>query len=1188
MSLNTQPLRGRSFFDFFSSYVSHFSPERYGRGVCLLVFFYLLAIPLLSAQTAGTGAISGVVRDSSHALIPGVRIKATNSETLESRETLTNESGSYSFRLLPPGIYNLAFSLPGFKTIIREGVASRVTETSTVDAVLEVALQGETVTVVADAQILQTNLSTMGRVVDSRQLTELPLVSRNFTQLSALSPGTTMALPDSAALGKGTRNVFTNGVYQLGNGYTINGIDANNPYTNSASGAGQGIQAGVATPSVESIHEFKVQTGLYDAAYGRNAGANVAIVTRSGTSAFHGGVYEFFRNDALNANQFFFNSLGARRPVLRQNQFGGTLGGPVVKDRLFFFTSYEGTRQLNGSSLSTTRQVVLPPVPQDRSAASLGAVFGGQTGFRGGLAIAPDGSNIHPVALKLLNYKLPSGEFLLPGPQRSGPGVNYVISLPALFNEDQFNTNLDYQFSPHNRLAGKYFFSTSIREEQLSGINNVPGFPVNVDIGNQNLSLADTHFFGANTINEARLGFTRTHRINNSSQPLLDTEVGIYRPFQDAYPAMTALNITGAYNFGTPANNSFQVTNTFSLIDTLSFRRGRHEFRAGTESKRLQVNVNTFRGMQVGIMRIQSFADFLIGRAAGPIAQGGNGTAFSNINQTNIASTSKFNYRATRAFDQSLFLADDWKVHPRLTLNLGLRWEYLGDMWDSHGYGANFDPRLYKVPPVGGFSSAGWVLPENTEFTLQGIPLVSKTYLDSADWNNFAPRFGFAYRPRENSNLVVRGGYGIYYDKKSTFSVILESNVILAPLLRAGIDNAPSSLANPYPAVPPPNSPVSLTIIPGLTAPGAQTFQGNTVSRGFLDPLSRTPYFQAYSLNVQYELAKDLLLEVGYVGSKGAKLYLSVTKNQAFLASPERPVNGVTTNTPTNAVLRAPWLGFSNITWSNENTGISNYNSAQASLTKRMSHGLYLLASYTFGKTLGTVGGGDAFGDFSGSFGNLSQDQHNVRTTGYGPVNFDRTHRFVCSFLYELPFYRGSGSALQKLFGDWQISGIWAVQSGPPFSIGDSTAASLYGSVGGGRASFAPGATVETATLSGSTQSRLNKYFNTAAFIRAPAIPAGGTIPGGFPVSAAGTIFGNTGLNILRGPGQRNLDIGVSKKVGLGEGRKLEFRTEFFNALNQANFGLPGSGIVTASTFGVISETTAAPRVIQFALRVLF
>jgi hypothetical protein len=1054
--------------------------------------------------------------------------------------------------------------------------------------VLEVAQQDETVTVVADAQILQTNTSTLGRVVDSRQITELPLVTRNFTQLSALSPGTTMALPDSTALGKGTRNVFTNGVYQLGNGYTINGIDANNPYTNSASGAGQGVQAGVATPSVESIHEFKVQTGLYDAAYGRNAGANVAIVTRSGTAAFHGAAYEFFRNDALNANNFFFNSLGAQRPVLRQNQFGATLGGPVLKDRLFFFTSYEGTRQLNGSSLTTTRQVVLPAVPVDRSAKSLGAVFAGQTGVRGGLAIASDGSNIHPVAIKLLNYKLQNGEFLLPSPQRSGPGVNYVLSLPALFGENQFNTNLDYQFSPRNRLAGKYFFSTSDRDEQLQGLNNVPGFPSTVDIGNQNLSIGDTHFFGASTINEARIGLTRTHRINTSGQVLLDTEVGIYRPYQDAYPAMTALNITGAYNFGTPANNSYQVTNTFSLVDTLSFRRGKHELRAGTESKRVQINVNTFRGMQVGIMRIQSFADFLIGRAAGPIAQGGNGTSFSNINQTNIATTARFNYRATRAFDQSFFLADDWKLHPRLTLNLGLRYESLGDMWDSHGYGANFDPRLYRVPPVGGFSSAGWVLPENSEFDLPGIPRVSKTFLDSADRNNFAPRFGFAYRVREDSSVVVRGGYGIYYDKKSFFSVILESGLIQAPLLRAGIDNAPSSLDNPYPPVPPPNSPVSLTIVPGLTAPGASTFQGNTVSRGFLDPLARTPYFQAYSLNVQYALAKDLLLETGYVGSKGTKLYLSITENQAFLASPEHPVNGVTTNTPTNAVLRAPWLGFSNITWSNENTGISSYHSAQASLTKRMSHGLYLLASYTFGKTLGTVGGGDAFGDFSGSFGNLAQDHHNIRKDGYGPVNFDRTHRFVTSFLYELPFFRASKSAFQKVLGGWQVSGIWAVQSGSPFSIGDNNAATLYGSVGGGRVSFAPGATTDTATLSGSTQSRLNKYFDTAAFVRAPTIPAGGTIAGGYPVSAAGTVFGNTGLNILRGPGQRNLDLGISKKVGLGENRKLEFRTELFNALNQTNFGLPGSGIGTPTTFGVISETTAAPRVIQFALRFLF
>jgi Carboxypeptidase regulatory-like domain len=1146
---------------------------------CALVLLWLIPGSSLMAQTANTGAITGTVKDASGGIIPGVSVQINQTDTGETRETITGTEGLYGFQLLAPGSYRIKVSMPGFKTVIRDGVTVRVTETSVVDVALEVSTRDEVVTITGEASILQTNSPAMGRVVDSRQITELPLVTRNFTQLSALSPGTTMALPDSSALGKGTRNVFTNGVYQLGNSYTINGVDANNPYTNSASNSGPGIQAGVSTPSVETIHEFKVQTGLYDASYGRNAGANVAIVTRSGTSAFHGSLYEFFRNEALNANQFFFNSLGTPRPILRQNQFGGTVGGPVLKDRLFFFSSYEGTRQLNGSSLSSTRQIVLPPVPPDRSPASLGAVFGGQTGIRGGLAIAPDGSNIHPVALRLLNYKLPGGEFLLPSPQHQGPGVNYAVSIPAVFHEDQFNANLDYKLSERNRLAGKYFFADSIREEGIYNGINLPGFPTNIDFDNQNLSLGDTHFFGARTINEARLGYTRTGRINNSGEALRDTDVGMFRPYQDVYPAMPSVIITGAYAFGTQGNNSRQVTNTFSFGDVLSFRWGRHELRAGAETKRLQVNINTFRGQQVGVMRIQSFADFLLGRRAGPIDQGGNGTTFSNINQINIAATARFNYRATRAWDQSFFLADDWKVHPRLTLNLGLRWEFLGDMWDAHGYGANFDPRLYRVPPAGGFSSAGWVLPENTAFPLEGIPLVNKTFLDSSDRNNFAPRFGFAYQSWKNT--VIRGGYGIYYDKKSFLPVIQESGLIQAPLLRNGIDNAASTLDNPFPPVPPPDSPISLQIIPG------PPFAGATVSRGFLDPLSRTPYFQSYSLNVQYAFTNDLLLEMGYVGSRGTKLYLSITKNQAALASPEQPINGVTTNTPANAVMRAQWLGFANTTWSNENTGISNYNSLQASLTKRMSHGLGLLASYTYSKSLGTVDGGDAFGDFAGSFGNLAQDQHNVRGTGYGSVGFDRTHRFVTSFLYELPFYRGSTSALQKVFGGWQLSGVWAVQSGPPYGIGDSTAGTLYGNAGG-RASFAAGATAETATLSGSTQSRLNQYFNPAAFVRAPTVAAGQTTPDGFPVSQAGTIFGNTGSNILRGPGQSNLDLGVSKRVRLGEERFLEFRTEFFNALNQTNFGLPGTAIATPATFGVISSTTAAPRVIQFGLRFLF
>src|SRR4030095_16081240 len=605
---------------------------------CLLALACMAPPATLMAQTSSTGAITGTVKDASGGIIPGATVQLTQASTGDMREATTGSNVLYSFRLLAPDTYSVKFSQPGFKTVIRDGITVRVTETSVVDFALEVASQSEVVTVTGDAPLLQTDNPALGRVVDPRQITELPLASRNFTQLTALSSGAQMALPDSAALGKGTRNSFTNGVFQQGNNYMINGIDANDPYTHSASSV---RGSGVGTPSVESIQEFKVQTGLYDASYGRNAGASVAIVTRSGGSTYHGGVYEFFRNEVLNSNNFFFNSLGKSRPILRQNQYGGTFGGPVLKNKLFFFSSYEGTRQLNGSSLSSTRQIVLPPVPQDRSPASLGAVFGGQTGIRGGLAIAPDGSNIHPVALRLLNYKLPGGEFLLPSPQHQGPGVNYAVSIPAVFHEDQFNAHLDYKLSERNRLAGKYFFADSIREEGIYNGINLPGFPTNIDFDNQNLSLGDTHFFGARTINEARLGYTRTGRINNSGEALRDTDVGMFRPYQDVYPAMPSVIITGAYAFGTQGNNSRQVTNTFSFGDVLSFRWGRHDLRAGAETKRLQVNINTFRGQQVGVMRIQSFADFLLGRRAGPIDQGGNGTTFSNINQINIAATAR-------------------------------------------------------------------------------------------------------------------------------------------------------------------------------------------------------------------------------------------------------------------------------------------------------------------------------------------------------------------------------------------------------------------------------------------------------------------------------------------------------------------------------------------------------------------
>ena len=347
------------------------------------------------------------------------------------------------------------------------------------------------------------------------------------------------------------------------------------------------------------------------------------------------------------------------------------------------------------------------------------------------------------------------------------------------------------------------------------------------------------------------------------------------------------------------------------------------------------------------------------------------------------------------------------------------------------------------------------------------------------------------------------------------------------------------------------------------------------------------PYSQHYSLNVQVSFAQNYLLEVGYVGSKATHVQSFRLWNQAFLASPERPVHGETSNSAANMTARLPFVGLSTPLRGMESTGSMNYNSLQASLTKRFSQGLSFLGSYTYSKSLGTVSTGNAEITTPVSvIRNEAQNQLDLRGDGYGPSNFDRTHRFVLSWVYELPS-PGRNGFVRNVLGGWAVSGILVLQSGTPFSIFDGRGATLFWS-SGSRASFAEGADIHTARKSGSTRARLNEYFNTSAFVPAPTIPAGGTTPDGFPVSGPGTYFGNTGRNILRGPSQKNVDLALMKRTAVTERSAIEFRAEFFNLFNQPNFRNPGSRISSPRTFGVISSTAGAPRVIQFALKLIF
>jgi len=1110
--------------------------------------------PTTLAQTSGT--ISGTVADNSGALIPNARVAARNLTNGERRDTVTGANGQYAFPLLPPGQYEIEVSQSGFATTIRR-VALGVTERIAVDFALQPSSVKEQVEISSAAPLLQTESAALGRVVEGAAVKELPLSTRNFTQLLALSPGASAPLSDAGALGRGTQNISSGGARLGSNAVYIDGVDSINVHSNT-SDENQFASNGLVAPSPEAIQEFKVQTGLYDAQSGRSGGASVVLVTKSGSPQFHGALFEFFRNDALNANGFFFNSTGQERPVLKQNQFGGNLGGPVIKDKLFFFFSYQGTRQRNG--LSGSSSLSLPAIPLDRSRESLGKAFGGLRGARGGPAIGADGSNINPVAFALLNLKLANGQFVIPSPQQAVTGVNYAVSIPARYTDDQYISNADYQIAQNNRLVFKSIISAQPAFQPLPAAN-VPGFGTTQDFKSRILNVTDTHVFSPSLVNEARMGLSRLVGLVVPETQIPLSAAGMRRFNAADFQDLPQITVTGAFSIGYSVNADQGVNqNTFHLVDTLSWTRGSHQIRGGMEARRYQDNYFSNNRMR-GTLTLQSFGDFLLGLSGAPLAQGGNGTGFSNINSASVASG--VTSRADRITDLAFFTQNDWKITPRLSVNAGLRWEYLGYGVDKFGRNGSFDTRLYQPPPAGGSTTSGFVQGSNALSPLPGIPQVSPTLVDDEPTRNFAPRFGLAYRFTDK--LALRGGYGIYYDRLSNQLGLLES-LSLPGYVRTdlqGSANIAATLENSFPTLP---NRADFPVIPSLYSP-PYTKERPAIGLNAVDPSLRTPYLQQWGLNAQYEVTPNTLVEVGYVGTKGTSLATMRLINQPLLASAAKPVNGVTTNTPANAQSRVPYVGFSptGLVWLETSTD-SRYNALQASVTRRLSSGLRLLASYTWSKSLDNNSGSGTGATFTGFDG----DQNRL-DLNRGPSDFDRTHRLVVNFSYNIPrwgFGLNDTAFGKRIFDGWQLAGVVVTQSGTPFSILDTSGAALYGTANS-RASFAPGATVETATLSGRVQDRLNEYFSRAAFVR------------------AGNEFGDSGRNILRGPRQRNLDLAVNKRFPLMERISLEWRAEFFNLLNLVNFANPG-GSITASSYGLIRSTTGNPRVIQFALKLVF
>jgi hypothetical protein len=1103
-----------------------------------------------------TGQISGTVTDPNGAVVQGASVTVSNQETGLSRTITTSDDGIYSFQLLPPGRYKVEVTASGFQKNEAEAVVN-ITQTTTLD--LQLGLTGGTsnVTVEAEAPVLQTETSQNGRVIEGATLRQLPLPTRNFQQLLTLQAGAQSSVSNNTELGRGDATISVNGQRTTSNSVRINGIDANSIGTNST--------PNIAVPATDSIQEFVVQTSLYDASNGRNSGGNVEAVTRSGTNQFRGNVYYFFRDRKLTANEPFLKGRGLDKPEFSRHQYGVTFGGPVVRDRIFFFGSYQGTRERNGYSLinSLTSPIVPAGLRDDnRTAAALAATFG--------VPVA----NINPVSVAILNARLPDGSFAIPSSGATGLAFNAGVVVPqsgvSRFRENQFNANGDFVISDNHNIAAKFFVAdnpTFQANYNFAGLGNgerqLVGFGGDLTIKQKLYSITDNYIFSSKIVNQARFGFNRLRVTSVPEEPFTAAQFGITSSLASLFPGAPTIQVAGLdsqFFFGSaPLADQSSRINGYNFSDVLSVTAGNHRLRFGGEHRFSQVKFY-FNAFSRGQIIFAGFNNFLTGTG------------------TSLLGSGVFD-RYYKVKDTNFFAQDDWKISNRLTLNLGLRYDLYGLPVENQGRLVNllFDQVKIGTTAAPAGAPNGFVQAEGGQ--LAGVPTVEKT-LVPVDKNNFAPRLGFAYLLDEDLNLVVRGGYGIYYDRISTRFANTQLFNYPYFALGVGLPGILRTLQNPFIPLPTPSQFPTAATIPSPLSP-LSPLVGVPIAGVYVDPDLQTPYVEQYNIGLQWEFWNNFVFDVGYVGNRGRHLLQ--------LLSPNQPVYNAATNslaTPFPGTVISALKNATGGVQQVSTTSVSNYNSLQMSLSKRFASGLQFLAAYTFGKSIDYYSGGTV-----NELANVAGDQFNWRANR-GRSEFNREHRLVVSGVYAFPKRNYESGFAKALLNNWQVAGIAVFQSGLPFSIIDNPGNAVIQ-----RANFNRNFNGDIYT-SGSVSERLNGFFNTAAFLRS--CPVGTVVAGNFVAcsnAGAGAVnnpsfdplspFGNTPRNFLTGPGQKNVDISLIKIIPFTERFRGEFRIEAFNVFNWVNYANPNNNI-SGANFGRIERASTGPRVIQLGFKLNF
>jgi carboxypeptidase family protein len=1207
----------------------------------------LLCLPAYAQQTLGS--INGTVADSSGGVLAKVTVKVRNVDTNLEQVATTKDDGSFLLTGLPIGKYTVSFARDGFKTEVHSQIIVQGGVTTTVNGSLQPGEITTQITVSGTPLLNQTD-TTNGYTLGEELIESTPLGTGSFTQLALLSPGVNADFLTGSGTnaGLGNQNIFANGQRDTSNSFIVNGVQSNNLFNGkSSSGVGDNravlntgenfssvgseiqtstsvysaIGQALPAPPQETLEEVRVNTSMYDASEGGYSGAHITLQTRSGTNELHGQAYEYHQTSAWNAAPYFFNQdpelrkLGKTVPELKRNTFGIAIGGPIFKDKLFFFASYQGQRVVDQDSSISGSAVPPGLTDTNRDAAGLAALANAD--FADRLSAPLTAADINPVALKIMNLKLPNGQFFIPSENISDPttasalGYNAIIFGPkTTFNADQVNGNIDYNFSAKDRLAGKYYFQNDPTFAPFA-ISQVGNFPQELNAGSQLFSIENTTTISPNAVWTQRFGFIRERAFARTINGYTNSDYGINIFGSPNVPGITIgttnENLGKGLNIG-PSNdfaNAGIFQNEFEGSTKYSWTLGRHTLAFGAQWDHTQLNVIN-KNNQTALLDFSDFAGLLQGSLCNP-------TTFCGSNGSSVFVNGETN-RYFRSNQVGTYAADTFRLKSNLTVTAGLRWDWDGPLVEKNGRLTNFYPKNYSYDgATDTINNIGIVVAgNNKDFPTKGV---SDSTLTGRQWG-FAPRIGVAWTPSFLKNFVIRTGFGLYYDRGEYFAELSPSAgggvggpfgvTVEQPFAVPFLSQPGASFDTPFGTVRPPAPPKNLagvaSLVPNIadlinnttpfcTANGI-SFCGPLQFAGY-DPANKLPYSENWTLDLQWQPRNDLVLTLAYVGNHGVHEVIPVPFNQPNIATPSSPINGQiysygynvpgvsAENVSTlvegfgsgNVGLRTPFIGFDPNSQYAKAAGQSNYHALQFNVTKKVSHGLTVSGSYTWSHSMDEESGEQLF---------YNGDNPNNLRTGYGNSDFDRRHVFIVTYEYELPKADKLHGWLAQVVNGWGTSGLIAAESGQPYSVIDFSGgiASLY--FGGGNdfitnplvpvggVGSTPGA---KAVLQGSLGVNPgNPVLNPAAFGIPLLSPGSGGVPPCDPVTGACDIyetgFGAASRNIFVGPFQSRVDMSLFKNFKITERFKLRFDVQAFNIFNHPSFDTPNNNVEFNPFFG--------------------